>query len=73
MNVDENSGSQSELENSWLKIRQLLLKIELLKESARGLENAKVETVDLTADDRFQSTVSVLSDNLVDIDIPNGI
>ena len=73
LNVDENSVRQSQEDQIWLKIRQLQVEIELLKKRVRELENAKVEFVDLTADDSFPSTVSVLSDDLDDSDIPNGI
>ena len=73
LNFDENSVLQSQEDQIWLKIRQLQVEIELLKKRVRELENAKVEMVDLTADDSFPSTVSVLSDDLVDSDIPNGI
>ena len=66
LNIDENSVRQSQEDQIWLKIRQLQVEIELLKTRVRELENA-------TADDSFPSTVSVLSDDLVDSDIPNGI
>ena len=72
LNVDENSVHQSQEDQIWLKIRQLQVEIELLKKRVRELENAKAEMVDLTADDSFP-TVSVLSDDLVDSDIPNVI
>ena len=56
-----------------MRTRQLQFEIELRNKQKNELENTKIEIVDLTADDSFPFTVTVLSNCLVESDIPNAI
>ena len=54
-----------------LEVNELKKKVEALKERVEKHEKAIIELVDLTNDDFFETTISVNSDDL--IELPNGI
>ena len=58
-------------ENLKLEVNELKKKVEALNERVEKLEMANIELVDLTNDDSFETTISVNSDDL--IELPNGI
>ena len=72
LSTAENRAAKAENEQSLkVEVNELKKKVEALNERVEKLEKANIELVDLTNDDSFETTISVNSDDL--IELPNGI
>ena len=72
LSTAENREARVENEESLkLEVNELKKKVKALNERVEKLEKANIELVDLTNDDSFETTISVNSDD--SIELPNGI
>ena len=68
LSTAENREARVENEESLkLEVNELKKKVEALSERVEKLEKANIELVDLTSDDSFEITISLNSDDLIEL------